>query len=180
MLTFVITFILFPGPTLSKTFSDLDVSWSVVLFLISYNIGDTIGKYSAEFNNIFNTKSLNFLFFGRLVFFFTITVMANGTDVEDPMINNYVFPFINQLLFAITNGFCISISFISRRLLHHGLQDLSSSLQEIRRRALRNDSPNRHHDRNYLGNSLRLPDWYRLIHYIIKHTVFYYMWGHYR
>ena len=34
--------------------------------------------------------------------------MANGEDTDDPMINNYVFPFINQLLFGFTNGFCIS------------------------------------------------------------------------
>jgi len=108
MLTFVITFALFPGPTLSKTFEDVNVSWSVIIFLLVYNIGDTLGKYSAEFKNIFNVKSLNFVFVGRLIFFFTITIMANKSDAEDPMINNYVFPYINQFIFAFTNGFCIS------------------------------------------------------------------------
>lgn len=108
MLTFVITFILFPGPTLSKTFDNFNVSWSVIIFLISYNIGDTLGKTVAEFKNVFNTKSLNFVFAGRLVFFLTITIMANKTDVDDPLINNYVFPYLNQFLFAFTNGFCIS------------------------------------------------------------------------
>jgi len=34
--------------------------------------------------------------------------MANGTDQNDSLVNNSVFPFINQLLFGITNGFCIS------------------------------------------------------------------------
>jgi hypothetical protein len=112
MLTFVITFALFPGPTLSKTFEDVNVSWSVIIFLLVYNIGDTLGKYSAEFKNIFNVKSLNFVFVGRLIFFFTITIMANKSDAEDPMINNYVFPYINQFIFAFTNGFCINASFI--------------------------------------------------------------------
>lgn len=80
MFTFVITFILFPGPTFSKTFDGLDISWSVIIFLISYNIGDTTGKYSAEFNGAFNKYSLIFIFFARLIFFFPITIMADGAD----------------------------------------------------------------------------------------------------
>jgi len=48
--------------------------------------------------------------------------MANGADKDDPMINNYVFPFINQLLFGFTNGFCISIKFFYvRRFFYNGI-----------------------------------------------------------
>ena len=45
MLNFIITFILFPGPSLKKTFPEIPISWSVIFFLLSYNAGDTIGKY---------------------------------------------------------------------------------------------------------------------------------------
>ena len=108
MFTFVITFTLFPGPSFKKQIDGLDGTWTVILFNIVYNIGDTVGKYMGEIKNIFNPKSLVFIFFARLVFFLPITVMAMGVDKDDPMINNFVFPYVNQLLFAITNGFCIS------------------------------------------------------------------------
>lgn len=108
MFTFVITFTLFPGPSFDKTFDGLDVSWSVAIMLLFYNIGDTVGKYSADFSWAFNKYSLIFIFFARLIFFLPITVMATGNDKDDASMNNYFFPFFNQLLFAITNGFCIS------------------------------------------------------------------------
>jgi hypothetical protein len=110
MFTFVITFTLFPGPSFDKKFSGLDVSWSTMLILLFYNIGDTVGKYTADFKGIFNKYSLIFIFFARLLFFIPITAMATGADESDPLLNNYFFPFFNQLLFATTNGFCISNS----------------------------------------------------------------------
>jgi glycopeptide antibiotics resistance protein len=80
MLTFVLTFTLFPGPSLSKTFEGLEVSWSVLIMVISYNIGDTVGKYAAGINGAFNRYTLFFIFFARLLFFIPITVMATGND----------------------------------------------------------------------------------------------------
>ena len=47
MLTFVITFTLYPGPTFIKNFPDLDDVWKVIIFNLMYNIGDTAGKYMA-------------------------------------------------------------------------------------------------------------------------------------
>lgn len=80
LLNFVITFMLFPGPTLRKTFPSVANSWSVVIFLFSYNIGDAIGKYMGEIKDIFNKASLIYIFFCRLIFFLPIVVMANGSD----------------------------------------------------------------------------------------------------
>lgn len=80
MFTFVITFTLFPGPSFDKTFDDLEVSWSVLILVVSYNIGDTVGKYAAGINGAFNKYSLIFIFIARLVFFIPITVMATGKD----------------------------------------------------------------------------------------------------
>ena len=81
MLTFTITFTLYPGPTISKTFDDVNVSWSVIIFLLVYSIGDTLGRFGSEIKDIFNVKSLNFVFVGRLIFFFTVTIMANKADL---------------------------------------------------------------------------------------------------
>lgn len=80
---YIVTFTLFPGPTLKKTIPFMDTSWSVVIFLLSYNIGDTVGKYMAEVEGIFNKKSLIYAFFGRLVFYLPIIVMANSSDSSD-------------------------------------------------------------------------------------------------
>jgi hypothetical protein len=104
----MITFTLFPGPTFSKTFDDINTSWSILIFLLAYNIGDTTGKYAADLKGAFNATSFYYLLLARLFFFFTITIMANGADKDDPMISNVIFPFINQLLFGFTNGFITS------------------------------------------------------------------------
>jgi hypothetical protein len=108
MFVFVITFTLFPGPTFARAIPGLAPTWSIIIFNIVYNIGDTVGKYSAEIKGGFNPQSLVFMFFSRLFFFFTITFMAMGLDEDDPSTNNVFFPYLNQLLFAFTNGFCIS------------------------------------------------------------------------
>ena len=99
---------LFPGPSLKKNFSYIPISWSAVIFLLSYNIGDTLGKFSASLDNIFNKYSFIFLFFCRFIFFLPIIVMANGSDKEDDLLNNVFFPFFNQFLFGFTNGFVTS------------------------------------------------------------------------
>ena len=106
--TFVVTFILFPGPSFTRTFDNINPTWAVIIFNICYNVGDFVGKYSAEINGAFNHKSLIYAFFSRFIFFFTITFMAMGSDKGDPLTDNDFFPYFNQLLFGTTNGFCIS------------------------------------------------------------------------
>jgi hypothetical protein len=109
---YIVTFMLFPGPTLSKTFPGMPVSWSVITFLLSYNIGDTVGKYLGSIDNIFNKYSLIFSLFARIIFFLPIIVLADGTAEEDSLLNNFIFPFMNQFLFGVTNGFVTSIHLI--------------------------------------------------------------------
>ena len=108
MFTFVVTFTLFPGPTLKRAVGSLPFAWSSVIMLMSYNIGDTLGKYLAEVHNIFNKASLLYIFYSRLIYLFTITVLATGWAEKDPLIDNAWFPFFNCFLFAVTNGFSIS------------------------------------------------------------------------
>ncbi len=108
LLNFVITFTLYPGPTFTRTFSDIGDSWKVIIFNLFYNIGDTVGKYVAGIPKIFNSKSLIFTFFSRLYFFFPVTFMAMALDSNDSLTNNNYYPFLNIFLFAFTNGFVIS------------------------------------------------------------------------
>lgn len=73
-----------------------------------YNIGDTIGKVLGSYRNFFNEQSTIYSFFCRFYFLFTISIMANNAAGGDPMIFNIPFAYINQLVFAITNGFVTS------------------------------------------------------------------------
>jgi uncharacterized membrane protein YbjE (DUF340 family) len=106
--TYIITYMLFPGPSFNKTFDNMEVSWSVMLMLLYFNVGDSIGKIYAALDGVFNKYSLFYLFIARIIFVLPITVMANGLDHDSPLINNHYFPFINQFIFGFTNGICIS------------------------------------------------------------------------
>lgn len=107
---FIITFMLFPDLTLSKT-TALSPTWSSIVFLMAYNIGDFAGKTMGDWRKSFNEKSITFLFFSRLFFFYTIPMMVKSFTQEDHILNNNFFPYFNQFLFAFTNGFVISIFF---------------------------------------------------------------------
>ena len=107
---FIITFMLFPDLTLSKT-TALSPTWSSIVFLMAYNIGDFAGKTMGDWRKSFNEKSITFLFFSRLFFFYTIPMMVKSFTQEDHILNNNFFPYFNQFLFAFTNGFVISICF---------------------------------------------------------------------
>lgn len=108
---FIITFMLFPDLTLSKT-TALSPTWSSIVFLMAYNIGDFAGKTMGDWRKSFNEKSITFLFFSRLFFFYTIPMMVKSFTQEDHILNNNFFPYFNQFLFAFTNGFVISIFFL--------------------------------------------------------------------
>lgn len=100
---------LFPDLTLAKTTS-LSPTWNSIVFLMAYNIGDFGGKLIADFRGSFNARSICYLFFSRLFFFYTIPLMDKHFTQDDHLLNNNVFPFFNQFLFAFTNGFVISNS----------------------------------------------------------------------
>lgn len=117
VVTLATTYILFPGPSFDKTFDNMEKSWSVMLILLYFNVGDSIGKFYAGMEGAFNKYSLIFLFIARIFFAVPITVMANGMDIDSPWINNNYFPFINQFLFGFTNGLCISNHLVTK--VHH-------------------------------------------------------------
>jgi hypothetical protein len=98
---------LFPNLTLlGKT--GYSKTWSSIMFLIMYNIGDFAGKLICDYRWSFNAISTKYLFVGRLFFFFTIPILTKTVINDDYLLNNNIFPFINQFLFAFTNGIVIS------------------------------------------------------------------------
>lgn len=104
---FVITFMLFPALTFAAKTS-LNSTWSPITFLIMYNIGDILGKIAGDFRSWFNARSILYLFFCRLFFYYTIPMMTKEFTQDDHLLNNNIFPFLNQILFAFTNGLVIS------------------------------------------------------------------------
>lgn len=103
---------MFPGPSFSKKVNGIDATWCVIIYNTAYNLGDTVGRYLSGLNNFFNHKSLIYTLIVRLFFFFPVTIMATGADLNDDLIDNYVFPFANLFLFAVTNGMVTSNSFL--------------------------------------------------------------------
>ena len=71
---FVITFMLFPALTFEKKM-DMDITWSILIFNLMYNIGDTLGKGIGDFRKTFNSYSILYTFIARLFFFYTISIM---------------------------------------------------------------------------------------------------------
>ena len=104
---FVITFMVFPALTFEKKM-DMNTTWSILIFNLMYNIGDTLGKTIGDFRKTFNSYSVLYTFLARLFFLFTIPIMDAEVSQDDYLLNNNYFPFINQLIFGISNGFVIS------------------------------------------------------------------------
>lgn len=98
---------LFPGLTLAKK-TTLGTVWTSIVMLMMYNIGDFMGKLVGDFRKSFNYYSICFMFFSRLFFFYTIPLMDKAFTQDDYLLNNNIFPFFNQVLFAFTNGLVIS------------------------------------------------------------------------
>lgn len=104
---------LFPALTFGAHTS-LNNTWNTITFLIMYNIGDFAGKLAGDFRNSFNARSITYLFFTRLYFYYTIPLMDKNFTQDDYLLNNNVFPFVNQFLFAFTNGLVISRFYLTQ------------------------------------------------------------------
>jgi hypothetical protein len=112
-LNFLLFFVLFPGVVMSRKFPSLPSVWVTLGFAAASSLGDTIGKYSAEFRGVFNPSSVVYLTCCKAYFFFTMTFLAMGADGDDPLTYNDYYPFANMLLLSISNGFAISTSFLT-------------------------------------------------------------------
>ena len=54
---------------------DINITWSLLIFNLMYNIGDTLGKVFGDFRKTFNYHSMLFTLLARLYFFYTIPIM---------------------------------------------------------------------------------------------------------
>lgn len=109
---YIITFLVFPNLTINKKYDGLEFVWSSLLFLFTYNVGDTIGKFICDYRWTFNSYSLIYMFASRSYFIIVIPLMATTVFDDDSLINNYFYPYLVQLLFSITNGVVTSNCFI--------------------------------------------------------------------
>jgi hypothetical protein len=73
-----------------------------------YNLGDFAGKLICDIRWIFNPISTKYLFVCRIFFFYTIPIMTKDVIKSDYLLFNNIFPFVNQFLFAFTNGLVVS------------------------------------------------------------------------
>lgn len=98
---------LFPDLTVKIAFGFSKV-WSSLIFILLFGLGDTVGKIIVTFKGTFNRMSNHYLIISKLVFFLLIPVMASGKVINDPLVNNPVYPFIVLFLFGFITGFILS------------------------------------------------------------------------
>lgn len=104
---------LFPGLSVAKEFDGMSFTWSSLIIILFYQIGDTVGKFVCDYRKTFNSLSVIYVFCSRAYFFVSIPLMATSTLNDDVLINNYFYPCFNQFLFALTNGILTSNFFLT-------------------------------------------------------------------
>ena len=97
---------MFPALTLSRTF-DMNNAWPIMIILMSYALGDTAGKQFGGNRGWINIKSNIYVFFCRFYFFWTMVALSKPT-LTDTLLNSDAFAYVNQFLFAFTNGLSTS------------------------------------------------------------------------
>lgn len=151
-LNYVQTFMVFPAIAFERTFST-PVAWSVCIITMCYALGDTAGKAFCANRKWFNQKSIAYTFFTRFYFFWSM-IMLSKPWVEDPLLNNDIFAYFNQFVFALTNGIVTSTPpLLLRWLLRARLRKGDRSQQALCRTAAGHADPGRHHDGHRPGHS---------------------------
>ncbi|KAL4476508.1 hypothetical protein ABPG74_010241 [Tetrahymena malaccensis] len=102
-LTYVITFMLFPGVSIyQKQYTFIEsFAWATLLMQFSYNIGDLLGKALSNFN-FYNSTTMHVLNFIRCIFFFTFLMAAR--DPTNSFFGNDYFALVDIFLFGLSNG----------------------------------------------------------------------------
>ena len=67
-----------------------------------------MGKFICDYRSTFNSLSIIYLFSARTYFLIAIPLMATTLFDDDPLINNYYYPYIVQFLFSLSNGIMTS------------------------------------------------------------------------
>jgi hypothetical protein len=73
-----------------------------------FNGGNLIGKIIGGRRQFVNSFTTTYVVLCRLFFFYTIPFMDTSAAVNDILLNNSVFPYINQMIFAFSSGLLMS------------------------------------------------------------------------
>ena len=108
-LCFIITFVVFPGTSLSTNFdflgtSNKDFTWFSVILITTFNIFDTIGRFAGGYKQIFTPRSVVFLTVIRVVFIASFVLIQLKSDPSWLFQADW-FKFVNMAIFALTNGY---------------------------------------------------------------------------
>lgn len=105
-LIYVQTFMVFPGLALQKNIVGVNVAWGSTLLVLTYNVGDFMGKYLCSFRSYYNKVSTTAMILGRFIFYISFIVIL--TVPNGQVINTDWFAFVNMFLFALSNGYATS------------------------------------------------------------------------
>jgi len=108
-LCFLITFVVFPGTSLSTKFdfmgtSARDISWFTLIMIASFNVFDTIGRFAGGYYHLFTPKTIFVLSISRLIFIPTFVLIQLKASPSWLFSSDW-FRFVNMFLFAFTNGY---------------------------------------------------------------------------
>ena len=114
--SFVITFVVFPGTTLSTHFdflgtSNKDKAWFSVLIITLFNVFDTIGRFAGGYKQLLSPNTLFSLTVFRLIFIpLFVLIQLNSTPAW--IFQADWFRILNMALFALTNGYNSTLAMI--------------------------------------------------------------------
>ena len=113
---FLITFVVFPGTSLSTQFDFLGTSakaqsWFLVLIITVFNIFDTIGRFLGGPYQFFTPRTLFILTVSRLIFI-PLLVLIQLSATPHGIFKSDWFRIVNMALFAFTNGYNSTLAMI--------------------------------------------------------------------
>lgn len=122
---------LFPNLTMAKK-TALSETWSNLTFLMMFNGGNLIGKIIGGQRRFVNSWTATYVVLCRLFFFYTIPFMDVQASSSDILLNNNIFPYVNQMIFSFSSGLLLS-NFINnfRLLLHSHFWSSPDEIQKI-------------------------------------------------
>lgn len=102
-LAFFLTFIVYPGVCTQTHFKFIEKkgdAWNTLMFLVIFNVFDTIGRFGGGAIRLFTPKTVIFLTVGRAIFVVTFFLVAFNKLFQADW-----FRALNMAAFAITNGY---------------------------------------------------------------------------
>jgi len=108
LINYIQTFVFYPGIMLKKP-TELEFSWKIVTMTTVFNIFDIVGKHVAQNRNSYNQNTVVVATASRMAFFFTFIIQVVA---DIPFLNTLFFAYLNIAVFAFSNGFITTASFI--------------------------------------------------------------------